>query len=44
LYQAQTTLTSEPWLAIFPGLSIFLTVLCVNVVGEHLATRGHEAS
>ncbi|MFN8666032.1 MAG: ABC transporter permease [Gemmatimonadaceae bacterium] len=37
LYQAQTTLTSEPWLAIFPGMAIFVTVLCVNVVGEQLA-------
>ncbi|MEO6446061.1 MAG: ABC transporter permease [Gemmatimonadaceae bacterium] len=39
LYQAQTTLTSEPWLAIFPGVAIFVTVLCVNVVGEELAVR-----
>ncbi len=34
LYQAQTTMTSEPWLAIFPGLMIFLTVLACNAVGE----------
>lgn len=40
LYQAQTTLTSEPWLAIFPGMAIFVTVLCVNVIGEHLARVG----
>lgn len=39
LYQAQTTLTSEPWLAFFPGAAIFLTVLCVNTVGEGLVTR-----
>lgn len=37
LYQAQTTLTSEPWLAIFPGIAIFVSVLCVNVIGERLA-------
>lgn len=37
LYQAQTTLSSEPWLAIFPGMAIFVTVLCVNVLGEALA-------
>jgi peptide/nickel transport system permease protein len=37
LYQAQTAMTSEPWLALFPGLAIFVTVVCVNVVGEHLA-------
>lgn len=40
LYQAQTALSSEPWLAIFPGAAIFVTVLCVNVVGEQLATQG----
>jgi peptide/nickel transport system permease protein len=32
LYQAQTTMTSEPWLALFPGLFIFLTVLACNAV------------
>ncbi|MBK9408310.1 MAG: ABC transporter permease [Gemmatimonadetes bacterium] len=40
LYQAQTTLTSEPWLAVFPGMAIFVTVLSVNVLGEHLARVG----
>jgi peptide/nickel transport system permease protein len=39
LYQAQTAMTSEPWLALFPGLAIFVTVICVNVVGEHLSAR-----
>jgi peptide/nickel transport system permease protein len=34
LYQAQTTMTSEPWLGIFPGAFIFLTVLCFNVLGD----------
>lgn len=43
LYQAQTTLGSEPWLAIFPGVAIFVTVLCVNVLGEH-ASRGGAAT
>ena len=37
LYQAQATMASEPWLGIFPGASIFLTVLCCNVLGEGLA-------
>lgn len=37
LYQAQTTLSSEPWLAIFPGMAIFVTVLCVNVLGEQVS-------
>lgn len=36
LYQAQTTMTSEPWLAVFPGLMIFLTVLACNAVGESI--------
>jgi peptide/nickel transport system permease protein len=40
LYQAQTTMTSEPWLAIFPGAMIFLTVLACNAVGDAIgATR-----
>ena len=34
LYQAQTTLTSEPWLAVFPGLMIFITVLACNSLGD----------
>ncbi len=34
LYQAQTTMTSEPWLALFPGVFIFLTVLACNAVGS----------
>jgi len=38
LYQAQTTMTSEPWLAIFPGALIFLTVLACNVVGDAIGT------
>ncbi len=36
LYQAQTTMTSEPWLAIFPGVMIFLTVLACNAIGDAL--------
>ncbi len=38
LYQAQTTMTSEPWLAIFPGLFIFATVLACNAVGDALGS------
>lgn len=38
LYQAQSAMTSEPWLAIFPGLAIFLTALVVNVAGDRLTT------
>lgn len=36
LYQAQTTMSTEPWLAIFPGLCIFATVLACNAVGDTL--------
>ena len=38
LYQAQTTMTSEPWLAIFPGAMIFLTVLACNAVGDAIGS------
>ncbi len=38
LYQAQATLATEPWLAVFPGAFIFVTVLAVNLVGSRLAT------
>jgi peptide/nickel transport system permease protein len=34
LYQAQTTMGSEPWLALFPGLCIFITALNINVIGD----------
>jgi peptide/nickel transport system permease protein len=39
LYQAQTTMTTEPWLGIFPGVFIFVTVLCFNVLGDRLSGR-----
>jgi peptide/nickel transport system permease protein len=39
LYQAQATLGTEPWLAVFPGAFIFVTVLAVNVLGTRLAER-----
>lgn len=39
LYQAQSTLATEPWLAIFPGACIFLTALSINVVGDGMARR-----
>jgi ABC-type dipeptide/oligopeptide/nickel transport system permease subunit len=38
LYQAQSALGTEPWLALFPGLCIFVTALTVNLAGEGLAT------
>jgi len=39
LYQAQTTMSSEPWLGLFPGLFIFITVLCCNVIGDAVSSR-----
>ncbi|MFN8582562.1 MAG: ABC transporter permease [Gemmatimonadaceae bacterium] len=43
LYQAQTTMTTAPWLALFPGLMIFLAVFAINGVGERLAHRSRGA-
>ena len=37
LYQAQTTMSSEPWLGIVPGVFIFVTVLCCNLLGDALS-------
>jgi peptide/nickel transport system permease protein len=39
LYQAQTTMTTEPWLGIFPGAFIFLTVLCFNILGDSVSSK-----
>lgn len=36
LYQAQATMATEPWLALFPGAAILGTVLAVNAMGERL--------
>ncbi|SMC05845.1 ABC transporter permease [Sulfobacillus thermosulfidooxidans] len=36
LNQAQTYLTTAPWMAFFPGLMIFLVILSVNMVGDGL--------
>ena len=36
LYQAQTTLATEPWLAFAPGLFILMTTMAVNAVGGAL--------
>jgi len=37
LYQAQTTMSTEPWLALFPGLFIFVTSVGINVLGDDLS-------
>jgi len=36
LMDAQATLATEPWLAIFPGAAILLVVLAVNFIGDGL--------
>ncbi|MBV7332429.1 ABC transporter permease [Chloroflexi bacterium TSY] len=36
LNRAQAYLVTAPWIAIFPGLLILITVLCVNFVGDGL--------
>ena len=36
LYRAQNVLDLAPWVAIFPGLLILITVLCINFLGDGL--------
>jgi peptide/nickel transport system permease protein len=36
LSNAQEHLTRHPWLAIFPGLMIFLTIISINYIGDGL--------
>ncbi len=36
LQNAQSTMTTRPWLAVFPGLFILLSLLSVNAVGDGL--------
>jgi peptide/nickel transport system permease protein len=36
LNSAQRFLVNEPWMAVWPGLAIFLTVLSFNLVGDGL--------
>lgn len=36
LMDSQATMATKPWLTIFPGLAILITVLCINFVGEGL--------
>jgi peptide/nickel transport system permease protein len=46
LYQAQSSLATQPWLAVSPGLSILITTWSVNALGDSLQRRddheGHE--
>jgi peptide/nickel transport system permease protein len=36
LANAQQNLFNDPWLAVFPGVAIFLTTLCFNLLGDGL--------
>jgi len=36
LATAQSYVFRAPWLAVFPGLMIFITVLCINYIGDGL--------
>ncbi|MEL7036793.1 MAG: ABC transporter permease [Cyanobacteria bacterium J06592_8] len=36
LYDAQNYIETAPYMALFPGLAIFLSVLCINYVGDGL--------
>ena len=46
LTDGQDTLSLYPWLAIFPGLMIFLTVIAINYIGDALrdALDPHQVS
>ena len=36
LAEGRTYISSEPWMCIFPGLAIMLTVLALNLMGDGL--------
>lgn len=36
LMDSQATMSSQPWLTIYPGMAILLAVLCVNFIGDGL--------
>jgi peptide/nickel transport system permease protein len=36
LMDAQSTMASEPWLSVFPGVAILVVVLAVNFLGDGL--------
>lgn len=38
LYQAQSSMSTEPWVAIFPGMFIFVTVFAVFLIGDTFTT------
>jgi peptide/nickel transport system permease protein len=36
LYRAQALMEQAPWVAIFPGLMILITVMAINFMGDGL--------
>ena len=36
LYNAQSQMWNAPWISVFPGLMILITVLCINFIGDGL--------
>jgi peptide/nickel transport system permease protein len=36
LQNAQSYLSECPWIAVFPGLMIFFTVVCCNILADFL--------
>jgi len=36
LQTAQSQIATAPWMSLFPGLMIFITVLSINFVGDGL--------
>ncbi|MEZ5288434.1 MAG: ABC transporter permease [Vicinamibacterales bacterium] len=43
LYQAQSAMSTEPWLALFPGMFIFATVLAINALGHTVSAPASVA-
>jgi peptide/nickel transport system permease protein len=39
LKDARSFLSNAPWMALYPGLALALTVLCFNVIGDTLSER-----
>jgi len=39
LAEGQAFLADAPWLSLFPGAAITFTVLCINLIGDHLRDR-----
>ena len=37
LFEAQTRMATAPWMAIFPGMAIVVTVLALNLLGDGIA-------